>query len=172
MKTTQIMLAGAFAAWLAACGGSSSLPTPVGPTPVTPTPTAPAPVVPAGGNSLSGTWSGTGSDSFSPELVTLTITQSDAAIAGTAEINAVDPGDGTCGSCHKVKSGTLTGTVAGGSLTMSIKFPAGGDVPAPICDAQFNATAVRVDGRITGTYTGSDTCEGTYSNGVIDLTRQ
>jgi hypothetical protein len=117
-------------------------------------------------------WTGTGSDSFSPELVTLLITQSDAAISGTAEINAVAPSDGTCGSCHKVKRGTLTGTVAGGSVTISMKFPAGGDVPAPICDAEFNATAALLDGRIAGTYTGSDTCEGTYSNGTIDLTRR
>jgi hypothetical protein len=162
MKTTQMMLAGACAAWLAACGGTSSSPTPV----------APAPVVPAAGNSLTGTWSGMGSDSFSPELITLMITQSDVAISGTAEINAVNPSDGTCGSCHKVKNGMLTGTVAGGTVTMSIKFPAGGDVPAPICDAEFNATAVLVDRRITGTYTGSDTCEGTYANGVIDLTQR
>jgi len=164
-------LAGALAVWLAACGGMSSPPTPVAPTSLPQTPLAPAPVVPGTGNSLTGTWTGTGSDSFSPELVTLLITQSDAAISGTAEINAVAPGDGTCGSCHKVKRGTVTGTIAGGSVTISMRFPAGGDVPAPICDAEFNATATLVDGRIAGTYTGSDTCEGTYSNGVLDLTR-
>jgi hypothetical protein len=112
-----------------------------------------------------------GSDSFSPELVTLVISQSGPAITGTAEINAVAPGDGTCGSCHKVKRGTLTGTVTGGTVTMSMKFPAGGDVPAPICDAEFNATAALLDRRITGTYSGSDTCEGTYSNGLIDVAR-
>jgi hypothetical protein len=172
MNTTQMMLAGACAAWLAACGGTSSSPTPVTPAPVALTPVVPPPVVPVAGNSLTGTWSGTGSDSFSPELVTLMITQSDTAISGTAEINAVTPDDGTCGSCHKVKRGTLTGTVAGGTVTMSMRFPAGGDVPAPICDAEFNATALLLDRRITGTYTGSDTCEGTYSNGMIDLARQ
>lgn len=172
MNTTQIMIVGAVAAWLAACAGTSSSPTPVAPTPVAPVPPPPAPVIPAAGNSLTGTWTGAGSDSFSPELVTLVLTQSDAMISGTAEINAVTPGDGTCGSCHKVKRGTLTGTVAGGTVTMAIKFPAGGDVPAPICDAEFNATAALLDRRITGTYTGSDTCEGIYSNGVIDLARQ
>src|SRR5262245_59767535 len=100
MKTTQTFLAGTVAAWLAACGGMSSAPTPVAPTPV-----VPAPVVPAADNSLSGTWTGMGSDSFSPELVTLVITQSGGAISGTAAINAVAPDDGTCGSCHKVKRG-------------------------------------------------------------------
>ena len=172
VNTTQIVLAGALAAWLAACGGMASPPTPVAPTSLPQTPMAPAPVGPASGNSLTGIWTGTGSDSFSPELVTLLITQSDTALSGTAEINAVAAADGTCGSCHKVKRGTLTGTVAGGSVTISMKCPAGGDVPAPICDAEFNATAALVDGRIAGTYTGADTCEGNYSNGVIELARQ
>lgn len=121
---------------------------------------------------MTGTWTGTGSDSFSPERVTLVVTQSGATIAGTAEINAVAPEDGTCGSCHKVKRGMVTGSFAGGTVTMSMKFPAGGDVPAPICDAELNATGSVVDRRITGTYTGSDTCEGIYSNGVIDLAQQ
>ncbi len=89
-----------------------------------------------------------------------------------AEINAVDPADGTCGSCHKIKRGTLTGAVSGSSVTITMKFPAGGDVPAPICDADFNATGTVADRRISATYTGSDSCEGIYSNGAIDLTRQ
>jgi len=65
----------------------------------------------------------------------------------------------------------LTGTVSGSAVTIAMKFPAGGDVPAPICDADFNATAAVADRLLTGTYTGSDSCEGVYSNGVIDLTR-
>ena len=113
-----------------------------------------------------------GSDSFSPELVTWVITQSGSTLSGTAEINAVDPADGTCGSCHKVKKGTLTGTVTGSTVAIAMKFPAGGDVPAPICDADLSATGTLADRRITATYTGTDTCEGTYSNGTIELTRQ
>jgi hypothetical protein len=168
MRTSDVTLFGALAAWVAACGSmSSTLPT--APTPA-PAPAAPAPT-PVNG-ALTGTWTGMGSDSFSPERITVVIAQSGSAISGTAEINAVDPTDGTCGSCHKIKRGTLTGTVAGGVVTISMKFPAGGDVPAPICDAEFNATAALLDGRIAGTYVGSDTCEGTYSNGVIDLAPQ
>ena len=53
-----------------------------------------------------------------------------------------------------------------------MKFPAGGDVPAPICDAEFKTTAKVSELRIAGTYTGSDTCEGTYAEGVIELTKQ
>jgi hypothetical protein len=104
--------------------------------------------------------------------VTWVIAQSGASLSGTAEINAVDPSDGTCGSCHKVKKGTLTGTLSGSAITISMRFPAGGDVPTPICDADLKATGTIVDRRITATYTGSDTCEGIYSNGIIELARQ
>ena len=170
-----IVVFGALAAWLAACGSYSS---PTAPTPQTVSSPSPAPVpapapspAPATG-ALSGTWSGTGSDSFSPELVTWVINQSGTTLSGTAELKAADPSDGLCGSCHKVKQGTLTGTVSGSSLTVSMRFPAGGDVPAPICDANLSATGTVTDRRITATYTGSDTCEGVYSNGVIELARQ
>jgi len=167
-------LLAAFALCLAACGSmSSSLP--AAPTPVPAAP-APAPVIPAptpvGSGELSGTWTGAGSDSFSPERITLVVNHTGGSISGTAEINAVDPADGTCGSCHKVKRGTLTGTLSAEGLTISMKFPSGGDVPAPICDAEFNARATVTNRRITGTYTGSDTCEGMYTDGVIELIQQ
>lgn len=142
------------------------MPGPPAPAPAIPTPT------PVGTGTLSGTWSGAGSDSFSPERITLVINQSGGSISGTAEINAVDPADGTCGSCHKVKRGTLTGTVSADALRISMKFPAGGDVPAPICDAEFNARATVAGRRMDGTYTGSDTCEGLYTDGVIELAQQ
>ncbi len=170
MRTTNIVLLAALAAWLVACGSMppalTTAPSPAAPAPPTPSPAVPGPV------SLSGTWTGMGSDSFSPELVTWVIAQSGGSLSGTAEINAVDPSDGTCGSCHKVKKGTLTGTLSGSAITISMKFPAGGDVPTPICDAALNATGTVVDRRITATYTGSDTCEGIYSNGIIELARQ
>ncbi|HEY3162413.1 MAG TPA: hypothetical protein VGJ78_25825 [Vicinamibacterales bacterium] len=172
MKTPDIVLLGALAAWAAACGSMSPMTT-TAPSPAVPVPTAPAPS-PSGPGSVvvTGTWTGTGSDSFSPELVTWVIAQSGSALSGTAEINAVNPSDGTCGSCHKVKRGTLTGTLSGNTVSISMKFPAGGDVPTPICVADFNATGTVVDRRITATYTGTDTCEGVYSNGVMDLARQ
>ena len=169
MRTPNIVLLAALAAWLVACGSMppalTTAPSPAAPAPATPSP-APGPV------SLSGTWTGMGSDSFSPELLTWVIAQSGTSLTGTAEIHAVDPSDGTCGSCHKVKKGTLTGTLSGSAVTISMKFPAGGDVPAPICDAELTAAGTVADRRITATYTGSDTCEGIYSNGIIALARQ
>ena len=166
VRTIRIVVFGALAAGLTACGSMSSSPT-------APTPQAipsPVGVVPTG--TLSGTWTGTGSDSFSPELVTWVINQSGATLSGTAVLKAVDPSDGSCGSCHKVKNGTLTGSLSGSTLTVSMKFPAGGDVPAPICDANVSATGTIIDRRITATYTGTDTCEGVYSNGIIELVPQ
>ena len=179
MKAPDIVLLGALAAWAAACGSMSSpMPTAPGPAAPVPAPPSPAPTPPpappsvAGSVVVTGTWTGRGADSFSPELVTWVIEQSGSALSGTAEINAVDPADGTCGSCHKVKRGTLTGTLSGNTVSISMKFPAGGDVPTPICVAGFSATGTVVDRRITATYTGTDTCEGVYSNGVMDLARQ
>ena len=121
---------------------------------------------------MGGTWSGTGSDSFSPELVRLVITQGDQSVSGTADLDAVDATDGSCGSCHKVKRGTLSGSVSGNSVTLQLRFPPGGNVPTPICDTSLLATATVASGRLTGTYTGTDSCEGTYTNGVLELTRQ
>jgi len=172
MRTSSIALTGALAAWLAACGSMApaltTAPSPAAPAPapVAPPPSTSGPVV------VSGTWTGMGSDSFSPELMTWVVTQSGTTLSGTADINAVAPADGTCGSCHKVKRGTLTGTLSGNAVTISMTFPAGGDVPTPICEANLTATGTVVDRRITGTYTGADTCEGVYSNGVMDLSRQ
>ena len=157
MRTTATVLLGALVvAWLGACGPRSS------------TLTSPSPA----GVIVSGTWNGTGSDSFSPELVTWVVNQSGATLSGSAELKAVNPSDGTCGSCHKVKRGTFGGTLSGSTLSVSMKFPAGGDVPSPICVVDLDGTATILDRRMTGSYTGTDTCEGFFADGRIDLMRQ
>ncbi len=56
-------------------------------------------------------------------------------------------------------------------IVVSMTFPPGGDVPAPICDANLSATGTIIDRRITATYTGTDTCEGVYANGVLELAK-
>jgi hypothetical protein len=144
---------------MSSCGSSPAAPS---------TPGTPA----AAPTNVSGTWTGTGSDSFGPELVTWVLAQSGANVSGIAELNAADPADGSCGSCHKVKRGTLSGTLSGASLSMTMTFPAGGDVPTPICVAELSGIATVMDRRITASYTGSDTCEGFFADGKIELTRQ
>lgn len=100
------------------------------------------------------------------------LTQSGTSVSGTAALNAVDPADGSCGSCHKVKRGTLTGTLSGTSLSVTMTFPAGGDVPTPVCVAELTASATILDRRMTAAYAGTDTCEGTFADGKIEMTRQ
>ena len=137
-------------------------------------PSAQAPAIPAppARTDLTGTWTGTGSDSFSPERVTWVLTQSDSTVNGTAEFAPVDPADGSCASCHKLRKGTFSGTLDGATLALRMIFPAGGDVPTPICVTDLSGTAAMAGNLLSGTYSGTDTCEGVYANGQLTLTRQ
>jgi hypothetical protein len=138
-------------------------------------PSAPSPATspaPASQGNLTGTWSGSGSDSFSAEQVTWVLTQSNSTVTGRAELSPVDPADGSCASCHKLRKGTVDGRFDGSTLTVRINFPAGGDVPTPICTTDLTGTATVIANQLTGTYSGTDSCEGFYSNGHLTLTRQ
>jgi hypothetical protein len=162
MRAIAAAAAGAIlCATLAACGSSPASPTP-----------PPVQNTPAAAINVTGTWNGTGSDSFGPELVTWVLTQSGTTVTGIAELKAADPSDGSCGSCHKVRNGTFAGTLSGDMLSLSMSFPAGGDVPTPICVTDLSGTATVVDRRITASYSGTDTCEGLFADGKIELTRQ
>ena len=119
---------------------------------------------------LSGTWDGTGSDAQGAEVISWVMTQTGNTVRGTVSTRAVDPADGSCASCHKNKTGTFTGTIVGSSLTLTMFFPTGGDVPTPICSVTMVATADGVtDARITSTYTGADTCEGPFTDGTFTM---
>jgi hypothetical protein len=51
-------------------------------------------------------------------------------------------------------------------------FPAGGDVPTPICSVTINATAADITrNRIAATYSGADSCEGPFTNGAFTMSR-
>jgi hypothetical protein len=121
---------------------------------------------------LTGTWSGSGSDSFSAERVTWVLAQSDANVTGTAAFAPVDPLDGSCASCHKLRKGTLSGSFEGATLTLRMSFPADGDGPTPICVTELSGSAAIVGNQLTGTYSGTDTCEGVYANGQLTLAKQ
>jgi hypothetical protein len=149
--------------------GCNSRLTPAAPS--TPPPSTPAPPPQPTTTGLSGTWSGSGSDSFSAERVTWILAQSDSTITGSVELAPVDPADGSCASCHKLRRGTVAGTLDGSALTLRMNFPQGGDVPTPICATDLTAHAVVAGDQLTGTYTGTDTCEGFYANGQLALTR-
>jgi len=159
--------AAALALCVTACGGGMSAPA----APTTTTTTQPAP--PASASGLAGAWSGTGMDPQGPERMSWKLTVSGDAVSGTADLAPLNTADGTCASCHKFKSGTVTGTVSGSAIAMKFVFPAGGDgVPTPMCTIIFEASASAVSpNRIEATYTGDDTCEGPIIGGSFVMTR-
>jgi hypothetical protein len=168
MKVRPLILVATLTFLVVACG-SSKMPTAPTATPTVPTaPSQPRTL------DLGGTWSGTSVDSQGITVVDWTVTQSGTELSGTVKTNAPHPTDGSCNACHRNKSGTFTGTISGSTLTMTMKFAAGvnGD-PTPICSATMTGSADSLtEGRLNGTYTGSDTCEGSFLNGKIDMARK
>lgn len=164
MKTLAPLSAAALVISLAGCG-SSAAPNPASPTDTT------APTAPATAN-LSGTWNGSGTDPQGPENVRWTVTQTGTALSGIASIMPASTTDGSCGSCHKLKDGTLSGTMVGGALTLTLDFPAGGNDLTPLCGITITATTSDVTpGRIAAAYTGTTTCEGPIAGGSLVMTR-
>lgn len=141
-------------------------------------PVAPAPIAntpgPATMPALEGVWVGTGTDSQGSTRVTWQLSQSATALSGTVKTQAIDPTDGSCGSCHRNKSGTFTGTISGDIVSLTMFFAAGADGdPTPACTATLvgSASANAADELLT-TYSGSDSCEGAFERGTLSMTRR
>jgi hypothetical protein len=166
--TVAPLLIAAFLASAIGCGTSP----PAAPTvPAAPNPVAPAPA-PGASLNLSGAWTGVGTDAQGPEKFRWTLTQTDSAVAGTAILEPADPTDGTCGSCHKQKSGIITGRISENALTLTLDFPRGGNDLTPLCGLTLTATATELAaGRIAALYTGSTTCEGPITDGMLVVSR-
>ena len=147
---------------LAACG-SPAAPNPAAPTTTTTTGSA---------ANLTGTWTGTGKDAQGPETFRWVVTKIGDNITGAAVLEPTDPADGSCGSCHKKKTGTLAGTLVGGALALTLDFPAGGTDITPLCGITMHATTTDVAaGRIAAAYTGTTTCEGQITDGTLVVMR-
>jgi hypothetical protein len=59
-----------------------------------------------------------------------------------------------------------------GALTLTLEFPAGGPDITPLCGVTMHAaTSDIASGRITASYTGTETCEGPISDGKLTVTR-
>jgi hypothetical protein len=166
-------MAGAFAVVAAACGGGSGMPggsTP--PQQTAPPPVPPPPAAPPAFD-LAGAWNGTAADSQGVAVVSWTLGQSGSSVSGTVSTQAVNPSDGSCNSCHRNKTGTVSGTLFGSTLTLSLSFPPGvvGD-PTPICTATMTVpwTGVAQD-NVHVSYSGSDSCEGPFLNGDLTMAR-
>jgi len=123
---------------------------------------------------FSGTWTGTAADSQGAITVVWSLTQSGATVSGTVATHAVTPNDGSCNSCHRNKSGSLSGAISGSTLTVSMFFAAGVDGdPTPACSATLTgSTTVVADRSLSGEYSGADTCEGAFMNGTLAMARQ
>jgi hypothetical protein len=119
---------------------------------------------------LAGAWSGTGSDAKGAERLSWTLTQAGSDVAGPVQMTPLNQ-DGSCASCHKLKKGTVAGTLSGTKLMLKLSFPAGGDDVTPLCSFLMDAEAADVTtNQITGTYRVEDTCEGRFS-GTFVLSR-
>ena len=123
--------------------------------------------------SFTGNWQGTAMDSQGATFVTWALTQTGSSVSGTVSTNSVHPNDGSCSSCHRSKSGTISGTISGATLNLSMFFAAGGSGdPTPICSATFSGSASSdAEDTLTATYSGSDTCEGLFTDGLLPMTR-
>lgn len=123
--------------------------------------------------SVAGMWDGPASNHLGGHTLSMTLTQSGTVITGAAATRGIEPVGTTCASCHMNKTGTVTGTITGSALTLTMVFPAGNPAdPTPICSATITLTGVNVAGTsIEGAYGGSDTCEGTF-NGSMAMTRK
>jgi|SRR5215471_6461846 len=123
---------------------------------------------------VAGGWSGTSADSQGATAIDWMLTQTGKTVTGTVRTNAPDPFDGSCNSCHRNKSGTVSGAITGTTLTLTMQFAAGVDGdPTPICSATMTGTAtLNGSAQLGGAYTGSDTCEGAFLNGSLTMTRR
>jgi hypothetical protein len=163
-------LSGAALLICAAGCGSPAATIPTAPTAViTPPPT---PIPPPTSTNLSGTWTGTGNDAQGPETFRWTVTQTGDRISGAAVLDSANRTDGSCGSCHKQKTGTVEGTLSGGALTLTLDFPEGGADITPLCGLTMHVSTTDVAaGRIAAAYTGTTTCEGAITDGRLTVTR-
>jgi hypothetical protein len=128
---------------------------------------APSPV------NLSGTWSGSGSDGLGPGTFTWVLTQSGTSVSGSASMRPVSETDGSCASCHKIKDGSISGSVSGAAVTLRMSFALGGSQPTPTCLVVMDVSASGVTSTsVSGMYNGSDSCEPLVALGSITMTRR
>jgi hypothetical protein len=113
---------------------------------------------------LSGMWAGSAIDSSGPGLMVWQLTQNGTAVTGSVVI--ADSSNVT------VARGSLSGTLSGSSVQFTITVPAGGFDGNAACTASSNGTATATATSLSGTYSGTQTCSGVFSSGMIALSKQ
>jgi hypothetical protein len=161
VKALAPLVAAALLLPLPGCGSSAAAPA------------SPAAAPGASAANLTGTWTGTGNDAQGAETFSWSITQVGDQISGSAVLDSANRNDGSCGSCHKQKTGTLAGAVSGGTLALTLDFPAGGNDITPLCGITMHASTSDITAsRIAAVYTGTTTCEGLITDGTLTVSRQ
>ena len=128
---------------------------------------------PAEALSLAGTWTGSGSDELGPETFTWVLTQSGTTISGSARMRPLSETDGSCASCHKVKDGTISGSILGTTVTLRLSVALGGAQPTPTCLVTMDISASGVTStNLSSSYNGSDSCEPAVRLGTLTMTRR
>ena len=107
-------------------------------------------------------------------IVTWKLTQTGANVSGTVTTQSIDsPGPASCNSCHRSRTGALSGTISGTALTWTATFPADpARDPTPSCGATLTGTISDITAdSVSGTYSGKDDCEGDYTDGTLTMSR-
>lgn len=95
---------------------------------------------------------------------TWTLTQTGSNVTGTMSFS------GMMGQ----KTGMFTGTMSGEDVTFTMDMPMG-SMMSGNCTATATGTAHVVNGTtvvMTGTYSGSNSCTGSFANGQMTMTRR
>jgi hypothetical protein len=111
---------------------------------------------------VAGSWRGTANDSTGPGSITMQVTQSGADLSGTVTMSVTTI----------TGRGTLTGSVSGSTIRLTITIPAGGfDVPFAGCTATVSGNGQASAASITATYTGTNSCSGPVTKGELTLSK-
>ena len=130
-----------------ACGGASSS-----------TPAAPS----ASSVNVAGSWRGTATDSSGEGSLTLQVTQSGTDLSGAVTMSVITV----------TGRGTVTGTVSGSTIRLTITIPAGGfDAPFSGCTATVSGDGQASASAINASYTGTNSCSGPVTKGQLTLTK-
>lgn len=138
------------AAGLLACGspsngGNTTTPTPS--FPVVPSPQPPA-------LDIAGPWSGTDSDSSGSGMVVLNLDQDAGVVTGAGTLTE-----------DRQRGFLLAGVLSGSTLYFNVNYGVN-------CVRNVNGTLAAGDKVMSGTFTGTNQCGGTISNGQLSVTTQ
>lgn len=130
---------------------------------------------PSGTMPMTGTWAGSSSDSSLSMgtgsmmgqaglgAMTWQLTQTGSTVTGSMSFAGMQGG----------KAGSFSGTMTGDDMVLMMTLPTGSMMSGG-CSAQATGTARinRLTMTMTGTYSGSNTCTGSFMNGQMIMTRR